>query len=131
MTAGRLPSKLAASDKKRLAEMRVLIGALLWAAVYFGWGYAAAAEAVSFGTDWKAEAEHGGYYQAIATGIYQRHGLDVTLRQGGPQVNHAQLLAAGRLDFNLAPTRLVLLILCEKIFRWSRSRRSSKRTPLC
>src|SRR6516165_565264 len=83
--------------------MQVLIGVVLWAAVYFGWGYAAAAEAVSFGTDWKAEAEHGGYYQAIATGIYQRHGLDVTLRQGGPQVNHAQLLAAGRLDFNLAP----------------------------
>ena len=83
--------------------MQVLIGAVLWAAVNFWCGYATAAEAVSFGTDWKAEAEHGGYYQAIATGIYQRHGLEVTLRQGGPQVNHAQLLAAGRLDFNLAP----------------------------
>jgi NitT/TauT family transport system substrate-binding protein len=83
--------------------MQVLIGAVLWAAVNFWCGYATAAEAVSFGTDWKAEAEHGGYYEAIATGIYQRHGLDVTLRQGGPQVNHAQLLAAGRLDFNLAP----------------------------
>jgi NitT/TauT family transport system substrate-binding protein len=83
--------------------MRILIGVVLWAAVDFWCGYAAAAEAVSFGTDWKAEAEHGGYYQAIAGGIYQRHGLDVTLRQGGPQVNHAQLLAAGRLDFNLAP----------------------------
>ena len=63
----------------------------------------ATAQTVSFGTDWKAEAEHGGYYQAIATGIYRGHGLEVTLRQGGPQVNHAQLLAAGRLDFNLAP----------------------------
>src|SRR6516162_7040797 len=63
----------------------------------------AAAQTVSFGTDWKAEAEHGGYYQAIATGIYRGHGLEVTLRQGGPQVNHAQLLTAGRLDFNLAP----------------------------
>ena len=83
--------------------MQVLIGAVLWTAVNFWCGFATAAEAVSFGTDWKAEAEHGGYYQAIATGIYQRHGLDVTLRQGGPQVNHAQLLAAGRLDFNLAP----------------------------
>src|SRR5258708_15700257 len=64
---------------------------------------ARAEDKVSFGTDWKAEAEHGGYYQAIAAGIYRGHGLDVTLRQGGPQVNHAQLLAAGRLDFNLAP----------------------------
>jgi len=62
----------------------------------------AKAESVSFGTDWKAEAEHGGYYQAIATGIYKKYGLNVTLRQGGPQVNHAQLLAAGVLDFNLA-----------------------------
>ncbi|MBV8775584.1 MAG: ABC transporter substrate-binding protein [Alphaproteobacteria bacterium] len=62
----------------------------------------ARAESVTFGTDWKAEAEHGGYYQALATGIYQKYGLDVTLRQGGPQVNHAQLLAAGVLDFNVA-----------------------------
>src|SRR5215813_5444612 len=67
------------------------------------------AEPVTFGTDWKAEAEHGGYYQAIATGIYRQHGLDVTLRQGGPQVNHAQLLAAGRLDFNLAPNSFIPL----------------------
>ena len=83
--------------------MRVLIVAVLCAAAGVGLGRVAASETVSFGTDWKAEAEHGGYYQAIATGIYRGHGLEVTLRQGGPQVNHAQLLAAGRLDFNLAP----------------------------
>jgi len=58
---------------------------------------------VSFGTDWQAEAEHGGYYQALATGIYEKYGLKVALRQGGPQVNHTQLLAAGRLDFDEAP----------------------------
>src|SRR5271168_593897 len=62
----------------------------------------AEAQSVTFGTDWKAEAEHGGFYQAIAAGIYKKYGLDVTLRQGGPQVNHAQLLAAGVLDFNLS-----------------------------
>jgi NitT/TauT family transport system substrate-binding protein len=82
--------------------MRILIGAFYVIAGLAGAGQAAA-QTVSFGTDWKAEAEHGGYYQAIATGIYRGHGLEVTLRQGGPQVNHAQLLAAGRLDFNLAP----------------------------
>ena len=81
--------------------MRLFVGAVLCAAAAFATG--AAGEEVSFGTDWKAEAEHGGYYQAIATGIYRGHGLEVTLRQGGPQVNHAQLLAAGRLDFNVAP----------------------------
>src|SRR5438128_11066630 len=90
--------------------MRVLIGAVLWAAASGALGcIATAEETVSFGTDWKAEAEHGGYYQAIATGIYRQQGLQVTLRQGGPQVNHAQLLAAGRLDFNLAPNSFVPL----------------------
>jgi NitT/TauT family transport system substrate-binding protein len=64
---------------------------------------ARALDQVTFGTDWRAEAEHGGYYQALATGLYEKHGLDVTLRQGGPQVNHSQLLAAGRLDFDEAP----------------------------
>ncbi len=90
--------------------MRVLIGAALWVLTSLAFADGAtAADAVSFGTDWKAEAEHGGYYQAIATGIYRQYGLDVTLRQGGPQVNHAQLLAAGRLDFNLAPNSFVPL----------------------
>ena len=70
---------------------------------------ATAAESVAFGTDWKAEAEHGGFYQAIATGIYQRYGLEVNLRPGGPQVNHAQLLAAGVLDFNIASNSFVPL----------------------
>lgn len=72
-------------------------------------GPALALDQVSFGTDWKAEAEHGGYYQAIATGIYAKYGLEVTLRQGGPQVNHAQLLAAGRLDFDEEPNGFIPL----------------------
>ncbi len=70
---------------------------------------AAALDQVTFGTDWKAEAEHGGYYQAIATGIYAKYGIAVTLRQGGPQVNQAQLLAAGRLDFNIASNSFIPL----------------------
>jgi NitT/TauT family transport system substrate-binding protein len=70
---------------------------------------ARAEDKVSFGTDWKAEAEHGGYYQAIAAGIYRRHGIEVSLRQGGPQVNHAELLAAGRLDFGEVPNSFIPL----------------------
>ncbi|MDE2229442.1 MAG: ABC transporter substrate-binding protein [Alphaproteobacteria bacterium] len=62
-------------------------------------GPARALERVVFGTDWLAEAEHGGYYEAIAAGIYARHGIAVDLRQGGPQISQSQLLAAGRLDF--------------------------------
>ena len=88
--------------------MRSLLGALLCATVLLG-AEGALAQKIVFGTDWKAEAEHGGYYQAIATGIYKRNGLDVSLRQGGPQVNHAQLLAAGRLDFNIATNSFVPL----------------------
>jgi NitT/TauT family transport system substrate-binding protein len=65
-------------------------------------GEAQALDQVTFGTNWKAEAEHGGFYQAVATGIYAKHGLEVTIRPGGPQVNHAQLLAAGQIDFNMA-----------------------------
>jgi NitT/TauT family transport system substrate-binding protein len=64
-------------------------------------GAAQALDQVTFGTNWKAQAEHGGFYQAVATGIYEKHGLDVTIRPGGPQVNHAQLLAAGQIDFNM------------------------------
>jgi NitT/TauT family transport system substrate-binding protein len=82
-------------------------GLLLFAALLGG--AAAHAETVNFGTDWKAEAEHGGFYQAVATGIYKKHGLEVTLRPGGPQVNHAQLLAAGVLDFNIASNSFVPL----------------------
>jgi NitT/TauT family transport system substrate-binding protein len=89
--------------------MRVPIAYLLCAAFVASFGGVASAQAVRFGTDWKAEAEHGGYYQALATGIYRRYGLDVALREGGPQVNHAQLLAAGRLDFNIGSNTFIPL----------------------
>ena len=82
---------------------------ILVAVALCGGSSALAEDKITFGTDWKAEAEHGGYYQAIAAGIYKKHGIDVTLRPGGPQVNHAQLLAAGRLDFNEAPNSFISL----------------------
>jgi NitT/TauT family transport system substrate-binding protein len=72
-------------------------------------GAASANDKITFGLDWKAEAEYGGYYQAVATGIYAKHGLDVTIQQGGPQVNHTQLLLAGRLDFNISSNSFLAL----------------------
>lgn len=54
---------------------------------------------VIYGTNWYAQAEHGGFYQAVATGIYKEHGLDVTVKMGGPQVNGTQLLVGGAIDF--------------------------------
>jgi len=58
-----------------------------------------AQDKVTLTTTWFAQAEHGGYYQAVATGIYKKHGLDVTVKMGGPQVNGVQLLLAGQTDF--------------------------------
>jgi NitT/TauT family transport system substrate-binding protein len=54
---------------------------------------------VTYGTNWFAQAEHGGFYQAVATGIYKEHGLDVTIKMGGPQVNGTQLLMGDAVDF--------------------------------
>jgi NitT/TauT family transport system substrate-binding protein len=58
-----------------------------------------AADKVVFATNWKAQAAHGGFYQALADGTYARYGLDVSIRQGGPQVNNRPLLPAGKIDF--------------------------------
>ncbi len=77
-------------------------------------GQAWAADKIAFGLDWKAEAEYGGYYQAVATGIYARHGLEVSIRQGGPQVNQTQLLLAGRLDVSIASNSFLVLNLAKE-----------------
>lgn len=61
---------------------------------------------VSFGTNWVAEAEHGGFYQALADGTYRKYGLDVTIVPGGPQVNNRLLLAVGKLDFFMSANTL-------------------------
>ena len=69
------------------------------AAAAFGLAISAhAQEKVSFTTNWYAQAEHGGFYQALATGLYQKAGLDVSIKMGGPQVNIMQLMAAGQTD---------------------------------
>jgi NitT/TauT family transport system substrate-binding protein len=59
---------------------------------------AAAQTKLVFYTNWFAQAEHGGFYQAQAEGLYRKHGLDVQIRMGGPQVNGLQLLLAGQMD---------------------------------
>src|SRR6266436_2292983 len=58
-----------------------------------------ALDKVTFLTNWYAEAEHGGFYQAVAEGIYEKYGLEVKIGMGGPQVNVYQLLLAGKADF--------------------------------
>ena len=84
---------------------RIGLGLILAAA----WSSQAAAQAldkVSFGTNWVAEGEHGGFYQALADGTYRQHGLDVTIVPGGPNVNNRILLPVGKIDFFLSANTL-------------------------
>jgi NitT/TauT family transport system substrate-binding protein len=78
---------------KFLPPAVAVIGLVAWS------GAAIAADKVTFLTSWFAQAEHGGFYQAKATGLYEKAGLDVTIKMGGPQVNGLQLLLAGETDF--------------------------------
>jgi NitT/TauT family transport system substrate-binding protein len=64
-----------------------------------GAGTACAQDKLTFATNRKAQAAHGGFYQAVADGTYRKYGLDVTIQQGGPQVNNRPLLPAGKIDF--------------------------------
>ena len=77
---------------------RLLILAAILAA---GAAQAQAPVKLTFQSNWRAQAEHGGYYQAVATGIYAKNGLDVTVKPGGPQINNPQLLVAGAIDFSM------------------------------
>lgn len=70
---------------------------------------AAALERIVFATDWKAQAEHGGFYQALARGYYAERGLDVVIRQGGPGVNIPQLLGAGAVDMGMGSSSFMPL----------------------
>ena len=65
-----------------------------------------ALDKVSFGTNWVAEAEHGGHYQAVVDGTYRRYGLDVTIVPAGPNTNNRILLPVGKLDFYMIATTL-------------------------
>lgn len=76
----------------------VLAAVLAVLAAVWGSAPARAGEKFVFVTSWFAQAEHGGYYQAKAEGLYEKAGLDVEIRQGGPQVNAMQLMLAGEVD---------------------------------
>ena len=81
----------------KLTTAAVLLAAGLTGAVQ-------AQDKVTFGTNWLAQAEHGGYYQAIADGTYAKYGLDVTVAQGGPQAANRAQLVAGAIQFYMGGT---------------------------
>jgi NitT/TauT family transport system substrate-binding protein len=86
---------------RRLVQVTAVALAAAWTAAP-----AAALDKVRFGTNWVAEAEHGGFYQAVADGTYRKFGLDVTIVPGGPAVNNRILLPVGKLDFYMTANTL-------------------------
>jgi len=82
-----------------LTIVKLCITILLFVAIPVS---ASNAKEILFATDWKAQAEHGGFYQALAKGYYAKRGLKVTIRPGGPQTDNPRLMAAGALDIAMA-----------------------------
>ena len=72
-------------------------------------GTAQAQEKFTYMTNWYAQAEHGGFYQALATGLYKKYGLDATIKMGGPQVNIVQMIAAGQADCVMGSSDLQMI----------------------
>jgi len=84
-----------------------IVAALVtWTVAATGSACAQALDKITFGTNWVAEGEHGGFYQALADGTYRKYGLDVTILPGGPSANNAILLPVGKIDFFLSANPL-------------------------
>ena len=81
--------------------MQQFLRALFASCLLVSQAFAQSPEKFVFYTNWFAQAEHGGFYQALARGIYKKYGLDVELKMGGPQVNGLQLLA-GAMNIGLS-----------------------------
>jgi len=91
---------------KPVLLVRALTAGLLAAGISAGPAAAQTLDKVSFGTNWIAEAEHGGFFQALADGTYKKYGLDVTIVPGGPNNNNRIQLIAGKLDFFMSANTL-------------------------
>ncbi len=89
----------------RMSRIAV-IGLAALAAAGVGRAFAETLDKVTFGTNWVAEAEHGGFYQALADGTYRKYSLDVTIVPGGPNANNRMLMIVGKLDFFMSANTL-------------------------
>jgi NitT/TauT family transport system substrate-binding protein len=69
---------------------------------------------VTFGTNWIAQGEHGGYYQAVADGTYEKYGLKVTIVPGGPRASNRMLMTVGKLDFYMGGSMIQAFSAVEK-----------------
>jgi len=99
-------SRVAKQKEQPMPLARIFGVALAGLAVSATFSSAQTLDKVAFGTNWVAEAEHGGFYQALADGTYRKYGLDVSIVPGGPQVNNRILLLVGKIDFFLSANTL-------------------------
>ena len=100
---------------KRLGAILALIGGLLAACSQPSpKPTQAGLTTIRFATDWHAQAEQGGFYQALATGEYSRRGLKVSIIQGGPAVNVPQLLASGAVEMGMGSNSFIVLNLAQE-----------------
>src|SRR5579872_4915233 len=91
-----------------------LVGLLAALALAGSHAEAAPLTKIRFVTDWKAQAEHGGFYEALALGIYKKAGLDVQIIEGGPTVNVPQMLAGGAADFGIGSDAFIAMNLVKQ-----------------
>ena len=93
-----------------MTMLKIAVGSLALTVAACGFAFAEnsdkALDKVSFATNWVAQGEHGGFYQALADGTYRKYGLDVTIVPGGPNVNNRILLPVGKIDFFLSANTL-------------------------
>jgi NitT/TauT family transport system substrate-binding protein len=89
-----------------MQSMRILLTILAAGWLAIGAAQAQPLDKVTFATNWVAQAEHGGFYQAVVDGTYKKHGLDVTIVPGGPKVNHRLQLIAGKIEFYMSANTL-------------------------
>ena len=93
-----------------MTTLKIAVGSLALTVAACGFAFAQnsdkALDKVSFATNWVAQGEHGGFYQALADATYRKYGLDVTIVPGGPNVNNRILLPVGKIDFFLSANTL-------------------------
>ena len=95
---------------KTASRLSKLGAAALLAVGAVGTMQAHAQEKFTYMTNWYAQAEHGGFYQALATGLYKKYGLDVSIKMGGPQINIIQIMAAGQADCIMGATDTQMMV---------------------
>src|SRR5690242_15546287 len=103
------PSYVAPDIRRIFMRSASVLVSLIAAMTTTLWSHCATAQTldkISFGTNWVAEAEHGGFYQALADGTYRNYGLEVTIVPGGPNINNRILLPVGKLDFFMSANTL-------------------------